>query len=453
MNILLAITFALVISCTLVQPHFINNDGTNIMNPYQKEFLEMAHYIEKTHCLFYDEPLQIMSFETYSLLVNKVLRELENIDDDEKYFITINWFLEKMKDGHTRIPKKYSKNANINLWWVDDSLIITSVIGDTSRELLYKKVAKFGHISVQKYEKLINDYIPADIGNNLYKRLFSPDLMVSYAYLDHFNLLDDDNYLVIEYLDGTTTRTRKVAFSNHYPDSYNRIPERCRNNITRRRNGNWYRNIHDYNAMYIQLNSLPSTGYVEFWNELFTNVKNNNSKAIIIDLRNNGGGNSNWCTELLEYLVQRNTKIYMYKGWKSNYPINNIKVTSGIQNIKPIGNGLYFNGKVIILTSARTFSSATFFVVAIKDNKLGVIIGEPAGNSSIRFGYMAEPITLSNSGIKFATTKYVWARALPNSINFNDMYIYPDEYVKISLNDIINNNDRVFEKALEEILK
>lgn len=451
MKKLVILVIIILSGCSFVQPNLNNHIEDDYLNKYQVDFIEIANYVKNNHCSFYKEPLQVMNFEEYSILVNKIKEEMKSIEDDDNFYIKLYWFLEKLKDGHTKIYNRFMLNANISLWWIEEKLLITAVRGDTSSTLLYKEIKKFGRISVQDYEEKINEYISADIGNELYKRLFSPDLMVSYAFLKKFELLNEDNSLDIEYLDGSTTKKYTINFSNYYPNSYRTIPESCRNNITMIKEGNWYKSIIENNTMYIQLNSLPNDTYIKFWEELFKNVKEMNSKAIIIDLRNNGGGSSNWCNEFLRYIIKEDRNIYMYKGWKSNYPNNNVAVSDGIQYIKAIGSELHFNGKVILLTSAKTFSSATFFVVAIKDNNLGLVIGEPVGNSSIRFGYMADSITLSNTRIKFSTTKYVWGRSLPYSINLNDMYIYPDENISISINDIVNHKDSVFEKAIDII--
>ncbi len=114
-----------------------------------------------------------------------------------------------------------------------------------------------------------------------------------------------------------------------------------------------------------------------------------------------------------------------------------------IATIRPIGNGLTFFGDIYVLTSPHSFSSATFFVVSIKDNNLGTIIGKPSGNNSIRYGY-STGIDLPYTGFYFNTSIRIWGRSKPGIIETEE-FIEPDINVNISINDYIYNLDPVWE--------
>jgi C-terminal processing protease CtpA/Prc len=62
-----------------------------------------------------------------------------------------------------------------------------------------------------------------------------------------------------------------------------------------------------------------------------------------------------------------------------------------------------YDGKVYVLTSNQTFSSATMFSVYLQDNGFAKVIGEPSGNSPSAYGDVLT-FQLPNSKLMFQTT-------------------------------------------------
>lgn len=438
--------------CSTAPGSILDSGTPSDASAYQSDFLELARYVARNHCGFYEEPLRVMSLPQYEALVQETYDAMGGINNDVDFRLELSWFVAKLCDGHTRIPCNLGTYAPIGAWWFGDEFVVTSVSDPSLGPLLYKRIAKIGGLDPLAYEALVNDYISADMGQLRYKRRQSPDAMLSMAFLAKFGLLSDDGRVAIEYVDGTDgtrTRTAKVACKARNPNSAFAVPALCRNPLTAERPGNWFQKVDGSPALYIQLNSLPSDSYRRFFEDAFREARERSAEAIILDIRNNGGGNSVWCDEFLSYIVDRETDLYIYKGWRSKFPSRNVTVSDGLARIRPVTNGLSFKGKVILLTSSRTFSSATFFAVAIKDNGLGTVIGEPVGNASIRYGYMADPITLSHTGLSFGTTHHVWGRALPGAIERDGPYIMPDELIDLTVDDVRTRTDRVFERALQ----
>ena len=123
-------------------------------------------------------------------------------------------------------------------------------------------------------------------------------------------------------------------------------------------------------------------GYKNALEEFFKGVSENNISRIAIDLRRNGGGNSQVINEFMKYIdvdsyyvfggaIVRDgdrlieNEAYLYKNKKSKYA---------------------FSGELYALTSNYTFSSAMDFAVAISDNGIGKVIGEIPGNMPTCYG-------------------------------------------------------------------
>jgi hypothetical protein len=115
--------------------------------------------------------------------------------------------------------------------------------------------------------------------------------------------------------------------------------------------------------------------------DFFTAVQENNIRSVIVDLRNNPGGNSLVANEFIRYLPVEN---YLTGASEVRFgPIlrKNKPQSRKNQQIIPA-----FLGDVYVLTGADTFSSAMDFATLISDNKLGAVVGEIPGNMPSSYG-------------------------------------------------------------------
>jgi C-terminal processing protease CtpA/Prc len=108
--------------------------------------------------------------------------------------------------------------------------------------------------------------------------------------------------------------------------------------------------------------------------------------GLVIDVRENGGGNSSNGYQLLAMLTDKpfagsswQTREYVpaYRAW-GRPEGNHAEAASQMQ---PDGE-LHYAGPVLVLTSARTYSAAEDFVVAFDAMQRGRIIGQPTGGST-----------------------------------------------------------------------
>lgn len=159
--------------------------------------------------------------------------------------------------------------------------------------------------------------------------------------------------------------------------------------------------------------------------EFFSQVKEKNIANIAIDLRQNGGGDSMVIGEFLRYL---NIEKYNEFGSKVRYGKFVLNRGSKVIVNKKYED-LLFNGKVYVLTSNSTFSSAMMFSVIIGDNNLGKIIGEPSGNKPCSYGDILQ-YQLPNSKLAFSTTYKYWIR--PDTSKEDEEAQVPDYKVESS---------------------
>jgi hypothetical protein len=190
--------------------------------------------------------------------------------------------------------------------------------------------------------------------------------------------------------------------------------EQLKNNI----NTTYLKNLDTY---YIQLNSFNwnegvKNVYAAFnkqFSRIFKNIKKQNIKNLIIDLRYNRGGNMVIPSLFYSYISKGSFNEYMsikVPDFKLPYKDNVYAIGNKIinrENIekfikkfkKPFSkrNGYYenvfinnmkrkvnknsFNGTVYLLIGGRTFSAAAYYTAIFKNYKRGKIIGEQIGGS------------------------------------------------------------------------
>lgn len=123
--------------------------------------------------------------------------------------------------------------------------------------------------------------------------------------------------------------------------------------------------------------------YRETVKEFFSKVKESSISNVVVDLRNNGGGNSQVINEFLRYVdIDRYS---VAGGMAVRYgPILRRFKKRETKN-KPVQD-LLFTGRLFALTSTHTFSSAMMFALTLLDNNIGMVIGEIPGNMPACYG-------------------------------------------------------------------
>ena len=137
-------------------------------------------------------------------------------------------------------------------------------------------------------------------------------------------------------------------------------------------------------------------GYKQALSDFFREVKEKDIQRVAVDLRNNGGGNSDVIIEFMKYIDV--DSYYLFGGVDVRLggmliankaePIINQKseYVFSLDSDKREGDEYAYNGKLYALTSNYTFSSAMDFAVVISDNGLGKIVGEIPGNMPTCYG-------------------------------------------------------------------
>jgi C-terminal processing protease CtpA/Prc len=172
------------------------------------------------------------------------------------------------------------------------------------------------------------------------------------------------------------------------------------------------------------------------------------AEALILDVRNNGGGNSSWGWRILSTLTDEelatsswDTRLYRpaYRAW--GFTETRYRTPAG--SVGPDGERLY-SGPVVVVTSPRTFSAAEDFAVAFDVMDRGLIVGESTGGST------GQPIFFRLPGGGSARICAKRDR-YPDGSEFIGVGVVPDIEVAPTVEDVRQKRDTVLERALEVV--
>jgi len=202
------------------------------------------------------------------------------------------------------------------------------------------------------------------------------------------------------------------------------------------------------NVLHIELNTFNEpTAYEEF---LARFEEISGADALILDVRNNGGGNSTWGWNILAMLTD---KPFATSSWATRLYRPTIRAWGrgealyrpARNNLEPHGTNLY-EGPVIVLTSHRTYSAAEDFSVVFDAMGRGKIVGQPTGGST------GQPLSFSLPGggsARICTKRDRY----PDGTEFIGVGIQPDIEIDPTVEDMRSGRDTVLEKALEMLGK
>ncbi|MCC6073135.1 S41 family peptidase [Massilia sp. GCM10020059] len=199
---------------------------------------------------------------------------------------------------------------------------------------------------------------------------------------------------------------------------------------------------------YVALNTFNSDETADKFIAAFDKIAQ--SKALVIDLRDNGGGNSNVGFRVLATLTDKQfetgkweTRNYLptYRAWGKPMP----NFGQADENWQPDLKHQYAK-PVIVLSSAATYSAAEDFLVAFDAMKRGTIVGEASGGST------GQPLMISLPG--GGSARIVSKRdTYPDGKPFVGVGIQPNIQVSPTVADLRKGRDTVLEAALLTLRK
>lgn len=272
------------------------------------------------------------------------------------------------QDGHTRLVWKEEEYVDVKSTYHEGK---TYVVKDGEITDVY--VESFGGVGVETIYAAIDKMFPAE--NEMAQAINRYNYVDGKNFLTYVGAEITDDKISVVFSDGT-----EGVFGFYNPSEVATATE------DEEYTGNsWYM---DGDIFVVDFNTCSDDEELRgIASELSKKVEEGCTK-VIIDVRENGGGNSDACVRLLEAMDMKAPQYDMVIRYSED-----AKEQRGYLR----SNGMYrWNAKsdgklnedidLVVLCDRYTFSSATMMCVYVRDGKLGTLIGEPSSNMPNAYG-------------------------------------------------------------------
>lgn len=378
---------------------------------------EIIGIMEETHPIFLEEVPDKYYVEKEQLLSNigksMTVGELQ---------YNISKYMSSIDDGHTQLMWNEERFLDIDWKYKDGQLILLD-----KNKLTNLAVKKVNGIDIEVIIKRVQDTFP------------------------------DENYIAEErnierYSKGKLLlESCGMSFSNYITLTLDKDGEEVKKQAEFTRGSSYiandygiYSKLIDDDIVYIRIGTCEVNDDLYNVAEDIKRYLEEGRKDFIIDVIDNGGGNSEACSIILESLkitpgsyggvirfspLAQEQHGYLRKSGSIEYIGNNDIVRNDDINL-------------YVLTNEVTFSSAQMLAVWIGDGKLGTLVGRPSSNMPSNYGDILT-FQLENSRILGVISYKKWVR--PDISRDKERVLEPDIYVEYG--------DSILQAALEDIRK
>lgn len=495
-------------------------------NLYQKDFLLFIDMLKNTHPAFTKQivpPFNIDSLE------RKGYMELKNCKSNQAFKFFVQRQISLLHDGHTtinlNIPQQDELYYMYNLSYTKEGYLLRAV-DKSYPEALGKLVVKINNKTTDEFIQLFSQYISSDNEVALRARILGTQQLNHFALVSRLPYARKDSLLILTLNDGSSIklhpikpdRTKIEVFKPHI-ETINPISIREKSHMPF-----LYKIDQKHDIVYLQFNSCEDQ-YTQRWmvkergielteeqekrlsaipyfhetlRKMFAEVKEKGIETVVIDVRQNGGGNSILCTELMSWLypIVKESKFNpQYKtisvgarfsplfeqvypkmaqevedqcksanrgkidyatlyndAWK---PLN-LKNLSTLSQTKEItsktlpllntNSDSIFKGKVVFIQDEQTFSSAAILILEAHDNHIGRVIGGESEYNTSNFGDVLM-WRLPNTQIEGSVSFKMFLR--PDLNCFNEKLLVPTPMIIPTVADLLSGNDPCWQWIIE----
>ncbi|KUG03859.1 carboxyl-terminal protease [hydrocarbon metagenome] len=182
----------------------------------------------------------------------------------------------------------------------------------------------------------------------------------------------------------------------------------------------------DQGIGYIRLSQFHTQSTVEMMESVDRMVNESNIKGLILDLRNNGGGEFEAAIDIASIFLDEGAEVVSSADARGNSKV--YKASAGKTDVP-----------LVVLVNQDSASASEILAAALQDNERALLVGATTYGK----GLVQTVFPLRDGGaLKLTTQKYF----TPNGTDINEIGIVPDFSIA---DDIENSEDVQLDKALE----
>jgi len=426
-------------SCDLKLGSIYNlpNELQNQLEPWQGDIYFLEHELPKLHKNVYHS----ISKEEYNQKIEQLKIDCLNLEP-EKQWVKLREFTTLIGDSHTSYFSKMSEAFPLNLVVLKDGVFVTAALEENRHLVRTNSVdSKPARVELVAIEK-IPIFSESDNTSNSTNNIFS----ILKSILSHENESHLKNKMASSLLDpnilygaGITSTKSKCTMSFKFPNGTIEDIVLEAKSLKNFKDLNWVVYYDDNylgdrsvlpqyiqyerdtyyakyypdlkNTFYILYNSCSNNleqSFSDFIIEQYSAINIKTIDKVVVDLRNNGGGDS--------------------------------------RVIKPLYNLLeseLSNSQLYVIIGPKTFSSALMNAVDLSNKYDGILIGNPTGGKPNHYGEVKH-IQLPTGNSIYWSIKYF--TMIPGD---NSDSLYPDVSIDITSEDYFSLKDPILNKIFE----
>lgn len=329
--------------------------------------------------------------------VNEAIKSLPDSVSPVELYRLVAPVVSMIGDGHTTLAFPYN---SFFTYETERMPVFVSVMSDNTLECtssldsIIPRGAKILSINGMKSADILESMMKFVSGEKRHYKLSQLD----YPFQALYMMLYPAKEYAVEYL----PKGSKKAWTHTFPSvKWEEIRKRCPSTGKGGRHDAYSFEIdRKNNVAVMDFRSFDKPERMkQFADSMFTALRNEGIGNLIIDVRNNSGGNSNVGDVLLRYIspvpfdqidkmfVKVTPTTAKLMGDTSIPQMLKFHTSSPSEFIQPrSAEEGHYNGNVYLLTSNKTFSSAGLFAWTFKECGVGKVIGEETGGMGVHFG-------------------------------------------------------------------
>jgi hypothetical protein len=491
-------------------PEIENTDVYKNGNIYQKDLLLFMNILEACHPAF--APGQAFPFNIDSVRQTgyQWASGCRSNPELKTYLQAIaSW----LNDGHTTLSPDINKNFVYPFaFFTDNQQVYLRGINKEQESFLGKQIAQINGRPVFDVVNSFKQTISSD--NEVYFLDKVNDFMQLYSVWENNPYCLPDSSLTLTFTDATQVTLRPLSVkeinmalqqpknqpitvrkNNKQPFQYTLLSDKgigylqfnaCSDQSTLRYQ--YYMNNPDTPSEELEKKVAQYPRFDAFLTEMFQAIETNQIQTLVIDVRNNVGGNSKLCDILLSWLkpqkeIKSNSSLIRFSGlWEQHYPAlaaeyrrsfaeakqtfeigklydtaflsqvsdkqQETSVWTKINDYFQMNNdeSKVFKGSVIFIQNARTYSSAGMLITDATDNGIGIVIGNKSAYKPCSYGDILA-WELPDTKITGWVSHKIFNR--PDRSQCDELSLTPAIYLPATWADVLEGKDIYWEWILE----
>lgn len=350
----------------------------------------------------------------FASAMDKIINNLDEYNNDDEVEIELSKAIATISQSHTRLQIKRQPVLPLKFYIQNGRPFVIAALNDY-KNILFAELTKIEETSADKIIQDLSSVIPHDNEQSLNQDM--PDYLITPSYLKGLGYISNKNAIkmtfklvnqqekeiVISPLEITSSVLKDFA-----------IPYEKELSFQLQKSNYALQYIKQKKTIYLAYNSCeedPDYPIQQLKSDLKKILKKNSDTYFIIDLRNNGGGDS----QVIDPI------------FKDNF----------LQTL--------FKGHTVVLIGRGTASSAIINAMEAKDYLEATLIGEPTGGNPNAPGEVKSTLLQGTNNTISYTTKS-WT-----STGVNHNSLLPDISISYTVEDYKNATDPILKAAFQKI--